>query len=511
MRKSLLSVLLLLALLVGAISVQAAGPQLPTAALGSGFTYQGQLKDASGSSISNTCDFIFRLWNAKTGGAQVGVDSPVAGVSVSAGYFTAQVNSAAEFGATAFIGEARWLEISLRCPNAAGSYTTLSPRQELSAVPQAAYAAQAGSLPWSGLQNIPAGFADGTDDNTTYTAGSGLSLTSGAFSINFGGNGAAVTAARSDHIHSNFWRTNGNSQTDPATNYIGTLDNAALVFKVNGVQALRLEPNSSGANVIGGYSGNSVGAGVNSATVSGGGYNSSPNSVTSNFGTVGGGYGNSVSHIAGTVAGGTGNTASGLQNTIGGGSGNTSGNTLSTIAGGYTNTANGIYATVGGGSNNSATATNATVPGGTGALAGSFGQMAYASGNFSDPGDAQTSLYVQRTSSSDTAWHDLFLNGSDLQISVPSGHALAYEALIVGLASSGEAAGYRISGIVRNSGGVFNNIGTPSMTVLGEDDTAWDARFGSGMYPQTLAFQVRGNGESIRWVANVRTVEVALP
>ena len=38
---------------------------------GTGFTYQGQLKEA-GVPVSGTCDFEFTLWDAWSGGAQVG-------------------------------------------------------------------------------------------------------------------------------------------------------------------------------------------------------------------------------------------------------------------------------------------------------------------------------------------------------------------------------------------------------------------------------------------------------
>ncbi|GMV39945.1 MAG: hypothetical protein AMXMBFR64_16610 [Myxococcales bacterium] len=40
------------------------------------------------------------------------------------------------------------------------------------------------ALPWSALTGVPAGFADGVDNDTTYTAGTGLTLATGQFSIN---------------------------------------------------------------------------------------------------------------------------------------------------------------------------------------------------------------------------------------------------------------------------------------------------------------------------------------
>lgn len=57
------------------------------------------------------------------------------------------------------------------------------------------------SLSWGSITSIPAGFADGTDDDTTYTAGLGLSLTATEFRASFAGTGSASTVSRSDHQH----------------------------------------------------------------------------------------------------------------------------------------------------------------------------------------------------------------------------------------------------------------------------------------------------------------------
>jgi hypothetical protein len=113
------------------------GPAAADDALGSGFTYQGQLKDSGGDPITGTCDFTFSLWDSlsdPTG--QLGVDSLVTGVSVANGYFAALVNSGEEFGSTIFTGKALWLQIAVKCTGDAG-YATLSPRQPLSATPYA--------------------------------------------------------------------------------------------------------------------------------------------------------------------------------------------------------------------------------------------------------------------------------------------------------------------------------------------------------------------------------------
>lgn len=105
----------------------------PAAALGTDFTYQGQLKK-DGAPVNGTCDLQFGLWNAASGGAQIGTTQTRTNVPVSNGYFTIPD---LDFGAAAFQGDARWLAVAVRCPAGSGSYTTLSPRQALTAAPYA--------------------------------------------------------------------------------------------------------------------------------------------------------------------------------------------------------------------------------------------------------------------------------------------------------------------------------------------------------------------------------------
>jgi hypothetical protein len=54
---------------------------------------------------------------------------------------------------------------------------------------------------WSRLKNVPAGFADGTDDGANYSAGPGISISGSTLSVVFSGTGTNPTAARSDHLH----------------------------------------------------------------------------------------------------------------------------------------------------------------------------------------------------------------------------------------------------------------------------------------------------------------------
>lgn len=102
-----------------------------TAALSTAFNYQGQVAEAAGDPIDGACDLRFGLYDALSGGTKVG-EVTKGNQPVADGLFAVQL----DFG-SAFRGDARWLEIAVRCPAGSGNYTTLSPRQELSAVPYA--------------------------------------------------------------------------------------------------------------------------------------------------------------------------------------------------------------------------------------------------------------------------------------------------------------------------------------------------------------------------------------
>jgi hypothetical protein len=170
----------------------------------------------------------------------------------------------------------------------------------------------------------------------------------------------------------NAWLLTGNSGTTPGINYVGTNDDVALVFKVNDQRALRLEPNATSPNVIGGYIDNWAYSGVYGAAIGGGGYSTDANVVTDSYGTIGGGAGNQAGDAVyaiddanfATVGGGRDNTAGNYYATVGGGNSNTASGDAAAVGGGYGNTASGDDATVGGGWYNTASGNDGTVGGG---------------------------------------------------------------------------------------------------------------------------------------------------
>jgi hypothetical protein len=178
-----------------------AGSLLGQSPLGPGFTYQGRLKNA-GSPANGSYSLIFTLFDSATGGTQVGAPAGPIGVSISEGLFATTLNSAGEFGANAFDGDRRWLEISV-------NGTTLAPRQELTAAPYALAvrapldlaasnggigtikgansAANSGSIGIEGLATAPSGTTYGVLGRSDSDIGYGLyGFTTSATGANYG-------------------------------------------------------------------------------------------------------------------------------------------------------------------------------------------------------------------------------------------------------------------------------------------------------------------------------------
>ena len=120
---------------------------LTTGSMGTVFTYQGNLQN-TGNSVTGTIDFQFSLWSAENGGSQISTVLTIEDVDVADGFFTVKL----DFGSAnsfLFSGAERWLEITVRPGASVGSFTTLSPRQEITYVPYAIHALNGTGGSWT--------------------------------------------------------------------------------------------------------------------------------------------------------------------------------------------------------------------------------------------------------------------------------------------------------------------------------------------------------------------------
>src|ERR1700694_2810429 len=83
----------------GIVAAQGPQPQRPQVALGTGFTYQGQLKKNDAPVNDNACSMTFTLWDLQSSGTQVGGPQTLNNVAVAGGLFTVVLNSGNELGA----------------------------------------------------------------------------------------------------------------------------------------------------------------------------------------------------------------------------------------------------------------------------------------------------------------------------------------------------------------------------------------------------------------------------
>ena len=88
------------------------------------------------------------------------------------------------------------------------------------------------------------------------------------------------TLTVTDVVANEFWTASGNAGTAPGSHFLGTTDNQPLELKVNNQRGFRMEYATNASyqtvNLLGGYSGNSIGSGTVGATIGGGGTSREP-------------------------------------------------------------------------------------------------------------------------------------------------------------------------------------------------------------------------------------------
>ncbi len=324
------------------------------------FNFTGRLYE-SNAPANNLVDFLVRLFDSRTNGKQVGPLVAVPGTSVTNGYFNVLLN----FGSNVFNGSERWLDVQYATNQSQPGtpFYPLSDRVPILPTPYATYAFSAG------------------------TASVASSVTPGAVTAVALAPGSVGTVAIADGsitpsdlspglLGDTFWRLLGNENTNPKTNFLGTIDDTALTIGVHSLPALRILPNLQGPSLVGGFQGNVIVGG--SSVIAGGGIALRPNTIladwsaivggisnliTSRDSIIGGGFANLIVESGGTnfshasfIGGGSENLiTNGYVGVIGGGSANkVIGVSQGTIGGGGFNVVAGELGTVGGGGNNRA-------------------------------------------------------------------------------------------------------------------------------------------------------------
>lgn len=155
--------------------------------------------------------------------------------------------------------------------------------------------------------------------------------------------------------------------------------------------------------------------------------------------------------------------------------------------------------------------------GGSYAVSSKFNQFSRAGGRFAVDGDAQYSDYCLRRSvtHSDANWYKLYLNGSSSIITVAADTVMTFDVLIAGTTQGcTKSFSFRIVGIIENDGGTTSLLASTVTTIYDGDDTDFDARASADDANDALLIEVTDStsgGDTVRWVAVVRTSEVSFP
>ncbi|HXT39401.1 MAG TPA: hypothetical protein VN887_05210, partial [Candidatus Angelobacter sp.] len=292
----------------------------------SAFTYQGRL-EFNGAPANGSYDFMFRLMNDPTNGVVAPVIPVNLAVPVTNGLFTTGM----DFGAANLDGTNLWLEVNVRTNNGA-SFTPLSPRQLLTSTPYAIRAANAsnlsGTLSVTQLSGQLSGAQIGNGavnaanvDNTQVQLRITGTAPAGQFITGIAANGSVTVGSDTTD-----WKLGGNSVS--GGQFLGSTNNQPVEVRVNGQNALRLQPGTNDApNIVGGAPGNFIAGNVVGSTIGGGGstnYNGvfrDTNFIGADFSVIAGGAGNRIESRNSFLGGGLGNIIQVPYSAIGGGSG----------------------------------------------------------------------------------------------------------------------------------------------------------------------------------------------
>ena len=132
------------------------------------------------------------------------------------------------------------------------------------------------------------------------------------------------------------------------------------------------------------------------------------------------------------------------------------------------------------------------------------GRVNQSNGNFVDIGDAQYSRVIVRNVTSDGTQTELFIDGSSLQITIPSNCTYTYDIDVAAYdIGAGNVGGWNIKGTIKNVAGTVT-ASTPASTTLYADDAVWAVTTQADNTNKALQVLVTGKAATdIRWVATV--------
>jgi hypothetical protein len=120
-------------------------------------------------------------------------------------------------------------------------------------------------------------------------------------------------------------------------------------------------------------------------------------------------------------------------------------------------------------------------------------------------------VFVLRRSTTNASPIGLRVDGGTGYLTIPDDTTWAFNALIVARRSDAdnESAAYQITGCIDQNAGTVALVGTPLVTVLAEDNVAWDVTCTADNTNKALVFTVTGEAaKTIKWVARVATAEI---
>ena len=305
LKNSIIPFILVLALIIIISTLYATGANT--------ITYQGAVTTYDGNIIANGDYTIrFSLWNMEIGGVEaenLKWSEIQTAVKIMKGQFSVELGKITSFPEDLFKeNEKLWVEVAIDIDGS--GFKVIGERESLSATPYAFVSDESYSADYA----TKAGFAEEARSLEGYSL-------------------KDILASKEADL---YWNLLGNAGTTPGTNFLGTTDNQALEIKVNNKRSIRIEPTTKASNIIGGHIVNTVTASVYGATIGGGGNAGWINTVTDNYGTIGGGASNRAGDGVGT-------TSDKQFATVSGGYANVAGGYGSMVPGGYWNYAYGSY------------------------------------------------------------------------------------------------------------------------------------------------------------------------